>query len=259
MAGEEQARWYFATGGQQHGPVDWLALAQMARAGQLSPYDLVWTEGMANWTPAGRVDGLIPTGGGVAAPATTPAANPASPAGMASSRDARPLQPPMAPAGTPVPISYYRPLQRTSLQYAGFWLRFVAWILDIIVVNVAGLIVGLIVGFAIGLAMASSGSGTQQIEKVAGGVGQLLSIVIAWLYWAIMESSPTQATLGKMALGLKVTDVDVQRLSFGRATGRYFAKILSALILFFGFFMAGWTERKQALHDLIANTLVIRK
>jgi uncharacterized RDD family membrane protein YckC len=83
--------------------------------------------------------------------------------------------------------------------------------------------------------------------------------VLNWLYYALLESSTWQATLGKKALGLEVTDVEGRRISFGRATGRFFAKIISALILFIGFIMAGFTERKQALHDMIAGTLVIRK
>jgi uncharacterized RDD family membrane protein YckC len=61
-----------------------------------------------------------------------------------------------------------------------------------------------------------------------------------------------------MALGIRVTDLDGGRISFGRATGRYFGKILSGLILGIGFLMAAFTERKQALHDLLAGTLVVR-
>jgi uncharacterized RDD family membrane protein YckC len=74
-----------------------------------------------------------------------------------------------------------------------------------------------------------------------------------------MESSAWQGTLGKKALGLTVTDLEGRRISFGRATGRYFAKIISTLILCIGYMMAGFTERKQALHDMIAGTLVLRK
>jgi uncharacterized RDD family membrane protein YckC len=73
-----------------------------------------------------------------------------------------------------------------------------------------------------------------------------------------MESSSKQATLGKMALALKVTDLQGRRISFARATGRHFAKIISGMILLIGYIMAGFTERKQALHDMIAGTLVIR-
>ena len=73
-----------------------------------------------------------------------------------------------------------------------------------------------------------------------------------------MESSSRQATVGKMALGLKVTDLEGRRISFARASGRHFAKYISGMILLIGYIMAGFTERKQALHDMIAGTLVQR-
>jgi len=95
-------------------------------------------------------------------------------------------------------------------------------------------------------------------QQAAEAVGNLLGLLIGWLYFAILESSPWQATLGKKALGLVVTDQLGQRIGFGRATGRYFAKILSALILLIGFIMVAFTERKQGLHDLIAGTFVVR-
>jgi uncharacterized RDD family membrane protein YckC len=87
----------------------------------------------------------------------------------------------------------------------------------------------------------------------------LISIVMVWLYHAGFEASSAQGSLGKMALGIKVTDENGRRISFGRATGRHFGKIISALICFVGFMMAGFTERKQALHDMMAGCLVIRK
>ena len=79
-----------------------------------------------------------------------------------------------------------------------------------------------------------------------------------WLYYASMESSSAQATLGKMAVGVKVTDDSGARIGSGCATGRYFGKIVSALILLVGYMMAGWTEKKQVLHDMMAGTLVVK-
>jgi len=86
-----------------------------------------------------------------------------------------------------------------------------------------------------------------------------LSIGVGVAYYVGQESSRKQATLGKRALGIIVTDLHGNRISNGRAVGRYFAKLLSALILLIGYFMAGFTEKKQALHDMIAGTLVVVK
>ena len=99
--------------------------------------------------------------------------------------------------------------------------------------------------------------------KVIGGIllilCWLLVFVGQWLYFAMLESGKSQATVGKRVLGLQVTDRQGVRVSFGRATGRFFAKLISALPFDIGFMMAGWTQRKQALHDMIADTLVVRK
>jgi uncharacterized RDD family membrane protein YckC len=72
-----------------------------------------------------------------------------------------------------------------------------------------------------------------------------------------MESSSRQATVGKIALGLRVTDLNGERITFLRATGRYFGKIISGMILYIGFIMAAFTEKRQALHDLMAECLVV--
>ena len=80
-----------------------------------------------------------------------------------------------------------------------------------------------------------------------------------WLYYTLMESSRFQGTLGKMAVQIKVTDLDGNRISFGQATGRHFGKFLSAILLGIGFIMVAFTEKKQGLHDVMAGCLVVRK
>jgi len=87
----------------------------------------------------------------------------------------------------------------------------------------------------------------------------ILGGVVGWLYFAMMESSSTQGTLGKMALGIKVTDLNGGQIGFGKATGRYFGKIISALILLIGYIMVAFTEKKQGLHDMMAGCLVVNK
>jgi uncharacterized RDD family membrane protein YckC len=147
-----------------------------------------------------------------------------------------------------------------NIEYAGFWLRFCAAFID-------GIIIGIpffILGFAV-QAMYPSTPGPRGIptqNPAAMGISMalnLLQIVVSWIYYAYQESSPKQATLGKQAVGIKVTDLDGQQIGFGQATGRYFAKILSFCTIYIGFIMAAFTEKKQALHDMIAGTLVVKK
>ena len=130
--------------------------------------------------------------------------------------------------------------------YAGFWRRFAAWILD-------GLLLSLVT-----LPFTLQFGGDAAAEAARASATGTISTVVGWLYYALMESSAKQATVGKMALGIIVTDLEGRRLGFGRATGRYFAKILSALILGIGFLMVAFTERKQGLHDMVASTLVVK-
>ena len=132
------------------------------------------------------------------------------------------------------------------MEYAGFWRRFAALIIDYLVLGVAGFVLGLVWGLV---------AGDDDASLV---LLQLIATVASFLYFALMESSTNQATVGKMALGIKVTDLDGDRISFGRALGRTFAKILSGLIIFIGYIMAAFTEKKQALHDMIAGTLVVK-
>lgn len=141
--------------------------------------------------------------------------------------------------------------------YAGFWRRVVASIIDSIITAIAFVIIGA------GLALSAGESVSRTLAGEDGfnapyAVLNIFSLVGGWLYSALMESSAKQATLGKMALSICVTDMDGRRISFGRATGRYFAKILSAIILLIGYIMAAFTARKQGLHDMIASTLVVQ-
>jgi uncharacterized RDD family membrane protein YckC len=131
------------------------------------------------------------------------------------------------------------------MEYAGFWRRFAAYIIDSILISVVFWLAVLILG---GIA----DDGGLIVAYILGTIG-------AFVYYAGMESSSNQATVGKIALGIQVTDLQGNRVSFGKALGRNLAKILSALILYIGFIMAAFTAKKQALHDMIAGTLVVKK
>jgi uncharacterized RDD family membrane protein YckC len=155
--------------------------------------------------------------------------------------------PPLPPAAVAQSIP-----QSHSGVHPGFWLRFAAYFIDSIIVYVAGFAAG----FMVGLVMASSGVKDQD---VLGTLGAIAGMVAAWLYYALMESSLKQATLGKMACGFLVTDMQGQRISFGQATGRYFGMLASILTLGIGFLMCAWTDRKQCLHDMMARCLMFKK
>ena len=180
--------------------------------------------------------------------------------------------PPSFPPGVTAPPAYFPPAPlyavTPGLVYAGFWLRFVAYIIDGLILGVfVGLII-LILAFTTGFAAFlrtlpkdMSGFGFDQWTLFVA-LSVLFAAVLAgsWLYYACMESSRFQGTLGKMALGLVVTDLQAQPVSFGRASGRFFAKLITGLIpLCLGYIMAGFTAKKQALHDMIASCLVLRK
>ena len=137
------------------------------------------------------------------------------------------------------------------MSYAGFWKRFAALILDTIIFIIPTFIIGLI--FCIPLSATNLG------EEGIEGLANVFGLFLGWLYNSIMDSSSKQGTLGKMALGIKVTDLNGNRIGFGKATGRYFGKILSVITLCIGYMMAGFTEKKQGLHDMMAGCLVVNK
>ena len=137
-----------------------------------------------------------------------------------------------------------------SERYAGFWIRAGAYAVDTLVVMVLLLPFFLIWGF----------QGVSEFRTPGQVFFQeaLIPTLLYWVYFALMESSKLQATLGKRAFGLKVVGIGGERIGFGRATGRYFAKIVSGLLLMAGYLMVAFTEKKQGLHDMMASTFVLR-
>jgi uncharacterized RDD family membrane protein YckC len=144
--------------------------------------------------------------------------------------------------------------------YAGFWIRVLPFLIDfvLIVIPLGALYSLLGLHHGTGLTQTHPNGGTNYtVGVLVRGPADVLTIFLAWLYFAALESSALQATIGKRIFRLSVTDTEGERISFGRASGRYFAKVISTVILLIGFLMAGWTERKQGLHDLLARTLVV--
>jgi len=136
---------------------------------------------------------------------------------------------------SPPPSSDLFPQQ--TIVYGAFWERFAAALLD---------------GFILVIP-------TYVLQSMMGNMsGSVVSILVNWLYSALLESGENQATIGKRALGLKVTDMNGHRISFANASGRFFGKYVSAIILLIGYLMMLWDDKKQTLHDKMAGTLVVK-
>jgi uncharacterized RDD family membrane protein YckC len=136
----------------------------------------------------------------------------------------------LQPAITPSPAT-------GVARYAAFWERFVAQVIDVVILSVA----------------------TGTVFTATFGAGMAVGFFAPWLYEAFMTSSEWQATVGKRVMSIVVTDLNGNRMSFARATGRHFAKYISVFLLGIGFIIAAFTAKKQALHDMIAETLVMKR
>ena len=150
--------------------------------------------------------------------------------------------------------------KHSIFRYGGFWRRLFSMFIDGIIMSGAwGIIAGIFNAPSIiePLDIGAGGFMSSSQETMAL-IWDTIRLMMIWLYHASFESSKYQATPGKMALGIVVTDYQGERISFGKATGRYFAKIVSTIILLIGYIMAAFTEQKQALHDILAGTLVIK-
>lgn len=165
--------------------------------------------------------------------------------------------PPGAASPPPSPVQYMAAVQ----PYGGFWIRLLAYLIDRFIVGAAFSPIAIF--FALRMIAELNRyryDHDAQLGHIFHFVGIIvpLALIVQWLYEALLTSSSWQATVGKRVLNLKVTDEAGNRISFERATGRFFAKILSGLILEIGFIMVAFTPRKQGLHDMIAGTLVMK-
>jgi uncharacterized RDD family membrane protein YckC len=185
-----------------------------------------------------KCGGQLAHNGASAVPPSAPPPLPARPTGP----------PPSPPSMSSAPAT-----NAATSTYSGFWRRAFAWLLDCVIIYVAAAVVALLVGvIATRVSGNSLGLGARELVIVA-------LLFSPWLYYAIMESSALQATVGKLAVGVKVTDLEGKRITFLRATGREFAKILSGMTLGVGYALVVFSSQRQALHDMIAGTLVAHR
>jgi uncharacterized RDD family membrane protein YckC len=243
------SNWYYLDdAGQQVGPVAIEALRAAVQSRTATMATLVWRDGMASWRPLGELAAEL----GLAAP----------------SADVLGAMPPPAPQAWVTPAADANPYRApdsvsddsrfasgAEVVYAGFWRRWAALFLDQMILAIPLFVVFFTLAFMVG---AGSGGEPNPFAVIAMQFAfYAVWLAAALMYYAGLESSEAQATFGKRALGIKVTDAEGRRLSFKHAAGRWMGAALSYMSFYIGFLMAGFTERKQALHDYIAGTLVV--
>lgn len=215
---------YLGRDGARTGPYTMEQVRSLVGQGRFTPDDWAWYPGAAQWITIRDVPGF-----------------------------AAPSFPQPAPSSFPQPAAagYREPFAVTAglERYAGFWIRFGALIIDAIVLFIPlAILERLLVG-------ETTGDPTTDLGLNAASLA--LNVCVNWAYRSAFHASEWQATIGKRAVGIKVTDLQGRRITFGHATGRYLSEFLSGITLGIGYVMAGFSSRKQALHDKVAGTLVV--
>ncbi len=256
--------WYYADrDNARQGPVEAAELVRLRLRGQLDWDTLVWRDGMAEWRPmrdfAAELAQADDRAAGVDGAAADPTFHPQAPATAAPAVEpASPYAPPRAAVSADVAV-----VTGGEVVQAGFWKRFAAMVIDGLVTAAASWAIQIPLFILAGI-----GAGSE-LMSLGSSLGVMLlsytiSLLIPLFYFAWMHSSAAQASLGKMAVGIKVTRGSGERISFWRAFGRYAAYALT-VILSVGLgglvsaLTTGLTERKQALHDMMCDTLVVDK
>lgn len=222
--------WYYLDGARRRqGPVDAQQVRGALHNGEIGVDSLIWREGMEAWKPLRDV------------PEFSDFAKSFIPA------DGAPASHGVLPPRATQPVAHHEPV------YAGFWRRWAALCLDQLMIMVPLIGLTLLFGYMGGAFRNLGRDGMPEID----GLYYFLYFLISPMYFALQESGAHQATLGKRALGIKVTDADGRPLGFPHALGRWFAASLSYLPFYLGFLMAAFTSEKKALHDVVAKTLVV--
>jgi uncharacterized RDD family membrane protein YckC len=269
-------QWYYVQNGQRLGPYGGADFATLVNGGQVAANTLVWHEGMANWQAYSQVfaaANLAQSVAGSAASATAASFGQGEAAQVAYCTQCGRY------GNTSDMIAYegawvcpdcketffqrvregILPTQRQGgLRYAGFWIRFAAVIIDGLIIGTASSVVQAVIVGAAGVGTASSG----RPDAVAILIAQAIAVVVSIAMRATYETwlvGAYGATVGKMACGLRVVRPGGQKVTYARAFGRYWAKMLSGVILCIGYIMAGFDSEKRALHDSICDTRVIWK
>ncbi|HET6430050.1 MAG TPA: RDD family protein [Phycisphaerae bacterium] len=275
--------WYFAESNQQFGPVPPEQFQRLVSEGRIRASTLVWADGMANWLPYQQVYaqqvaqqdsalGADPAAGAALDPATGQAAQAVAPAWgfccqcgrMYQTEDmiafeshwvcaeCKPLFFQRIREGVP-PDAAAMGLQQGIVRYAGFWIRFAAWIIDYIALQIVSVATNLLT-VPVLIGSNSRGGAAVAVQLLA----VLVVLTFAIVYKTVMVGK-YGATLGKLACGLRVVTAEGGKVTYLRAFARFWAELLSQLTIYIGHIIAGFDSEKRALHDHICKTRVIWK
>lgn len=231
--------WFVARHGKHEGPYTVAQLQEWARQGKLAPTDLVWREGMSDWARASSINGLF----------RVPAA--VHPEGAAR------RNPHAAPASDPLDFGGQAGGQ--VVEYADYLSRVGAALLDGIFLAVFQCLPGVAIAAVFLVAAGGDPDARSGAAKLALVCFWLAGMVIQFLYYVILETSQKQGTWGKQIVGIKVTDLEGNRITTGRAIGRWGAKVLNGCTLGIGLLTPLFTEKKQTLHDMLAGCLALKR
>lgn len=248
--------WYYAENNERRGPIEDAAFQTLVASGTIKPDTLVWRDGLSDWVPYSQA-------GSAAAGAAVATASPLATTGTVGAGAAACSQcgrlfsadDMVSYQGSYIcaeckPLFFQKIKEGVSVvgqrEYAGFWIRVGAWLLDVIILNIVNRLIAVVVSLA---------TSANESALIAAG---LVSIVINAAYM-IYFIGKYGATPGKMACKIEVIRADGTPVGFGRSTGRYFAQFLSGLTLGIGYIMVAFDEEKRGLHDRICDTRVIRK
>ena len=254
--------WHYLEGAEQRGPVTDAGLEALVRGGIVGPDTLVWREGMAEWLPYAQVQGP---------PAAAPLrmAGPiTAPPGQVLCAECGKAFPPeevirhgnqfICAACKPVFLQKLKEgvVAPAALNYAGFWIRFVAYFVDLILLEIVLVPLSIAIRAVVGAPL--NPLNPEQPSLALFLINTPISLVLVVAYYTFFVGK-YGATPGKMATKLRIVSPDGSPVSYAKACGRYFAQIVSSLPCLFGYFMAGWDPEKRALHDRICGTRVIRQ
>ena len=254
--------WHFESEGQAVGPVSPEEIQNYINTGRVTAETRVWRAGFSDWMPAGQTE--------LAAAFQRPAAPPpiGAPAYSPPSYSPQPSYSPPPnysppPSYAPAPPMYPGAVPQDGTygggQFAGFWIRFGAYLIDSIIIGVVVVVLSAVIGGVIGVIAAGSHDQDEQAAMLGMMVIfiYVMEFIIIGAYFTAFTASRWQATPGKRLVGIHVVRADGQRVGAGLAFGRWLSYIISSIILYIGFIMIGFTDQKQGLHDMICGTRVV--